>query len=76
MRLGCWLARPWYWAVWFWPLMCETWKPGTRRSTSGMSIAPEASMVSRSMMVIAAGDSETGCARRLAESTTGVSDRK
>src|SRR3990172_13008507 len=46
--------------------------PGTSRKRSGMSTAPEASIILRSMTVIEAGASASGCCRRVALNTGGT----
>jgi hypothetical protein len=41
--------------------------------TSGMVLAPDASMVSRSMTDMLTAASDTGCSSRLADNTMGIS---
>ena len=46
--------------------------PGISRSASGMVRAPEASIISRSILEIVTGDVARDCSRVLSERTTGI----
>lgn len=48
--------------------------PGIRRSASGMVLAPDASIISRSTLDIATGDLEGVCSSVSSDNTTGMSE--